>query len=116
MLIAYDAVGSLTAAAIGLIATLGFLRSPWVVENMTSVGLEPSSVYPLGLLKTAGAVGLLVGIALPALGVAAAIGLVLFFIGAITAHVRAREFATIPFPGMFLVLAVASLVLRAGAL
>ena len=39
-------------------------------------------------------------------------GLVLFFVGAITAHIRVRDYASIPFPGMFLLLAVASLVLR----
>jgi hypothetical protein len=47
------------------------------------------------------------------IGIAAAIGLVLFFIGAVAAHVRARVFYNIAFPGAFLALAVASLVLAA---
>jgi hypothetical protein len=43
--------------------------------------------------------------------VAAAIGLVLFFVGAVGAHVRAREMSTVAAPGAYLALAVASLVL-----
>ena len=42
------------------------------------------------------------------LGLAAAIGLVLFFVGAVAAHVRARVFHNIAFPLAFLALASAS--------
>jgi hypothetical protein len=42
------------------------------------------------------------------LGVAAAIGLVLFCIGALSAHVRARVFHNIAFPAAFFALAIAS--------
>jgi DoxX-like family len=41
--------------------------------------------------------------------IAAATGLVLFFIGAITARIRARVYYHIAFPGTYLLLAVASL-------
>jgi hypothetical protein len=109
---AYVAVGALTAAANGFAATMDFVRPAWLIENMTRVGVQRWALGPLALLKLAGAVGLLVGIGVPALGVAAAIGLVLFFVGAISAHIRVRDYASIPFPGMFLLLAAASLVLR----
>lgn len=112
MFSAYVAVAILTAAANGTAATLDFLRSEFVIENMTRVGLEPWTLYPLGALKAAGALGLLIGIGVAPLGVAAAIGLILFFIGAITAHIRAHDYSSIPYPGMFLLLAIASLVLR----
>jgi hypothetical protein len=112
MFTAYLVVGMLTAAANGSFATLDFLRSGFVLENMARVRVKPSLLYPLGLLKMAGAVGLVIGIAVPALGVAAAAGLVLFFIGAIVTHIRARDYSSIPFPGMLLVVAIASLVLR----
>jgi hypothetical protein len=49
------------------------------------------------------------------LGVAAAIGFVLFFIGALAAHVRARVLHNIAFPGGYFALAVASAVLAAAA-
>ena len=115
MLTAYVAVGTLTAAANAIFATLDFLRSQFVLENMESVRVKASWLYPLGFFKLAGAIGLLVGIAVPVLGVAAASGLVLFFIGAIVAHLRAGALSTIPFPGILLLAAVASLVLRIGS-
>jgi hypothetical protein len=46
-------------------------------------------------------------------GIAAATGLVLFFVGAVAAHVRARAYRKIVFPGCFLALATASFVLAA---
>jgi hypothetical protein len=44
------------------------------------------------------------------LGVAAAVGLVLFFAGALATHIRAHVFYDIAFPGAFFALAVASAV------
>ena len=113
MFSAYVAVGILTAAANGTAATLDFLRPAWLIENMTRVGVPRGALIPLAGLKLAGALGVLIGIGVPGLGVAAAVGLVLFFVGAIAAHIRARDYASIPFPGVFLLLAIASLVLRA---
>jgi hypothetical protein len=62
-------------------------------------------------LKVAEAVGLLVGIGVPPIGVAAAIGLILFFIAAITTHLRARDYS-FGLVGVFRLLAGAALVLR----
>ena len=42
--------------------------------------------------KTAGALGLLVGFWVPLVGVAAAVGLVLFFVCALYTHVRAGDY------------------------
>ena len=65
----------------------------------------------LGILKAAGAIGLLVGIAVPQIGIAAAAGLVLFFIAAIITHLRAHDYS-FGLAVVFLLLAVAALVLR----
>jgi hypothetical protein len=43
------------------------------------------------VLLASGAVGLLVGFAVPVLGTAAAIGLVIYFICALSAHIRVRD-------------------------
>ena len=64
----------------------------------------------LAILKAAGAVGLLVGFAVPPVGVAASVGVILFFIGAISTHVRARWFS-FSYPSLYLLLAEGSLVL-----
>ena len=69
------------------------------------------TVTPSRCLGSRGRV-LIVGLlGLHALGVAAGIGLVLFFVGAVVVHVRTRVLYNIAFPGAFLLLAVASLVL-----
>ena len=49
--------------------------------------------FPIGTLKTAGAVGLAAGLAFRPVGVAAAIGLVLFFVCAIYTHVKASDYS-----------------------
>ncbi|GAA2067617.1 hypothetical protein GCM10009801_15140 [Streptomyces albiaxialis] len=73
----------------------------------------PRSWMPwLGVPKTAAAIGLLAGFWVPALAVAAAVGLVLFFTAAVVTHVRVRDFTFGPqYP--FLLLAVSTLILRA---
>jgi DoxX-like family len=45
----------------------------------------------VGALLAAGALGLLIGFVLPLLGTLAAAGLVLYFLGALGAHLRARD-------------------------
>lgn len=50
--------------------------------------------FPIGTCKTAGAAGLLLGLlGVPFIGTAAAAGLVLFFIGALGAHVRVGDYS-----------------------
>lgn len=58
--------------------------------------------WRLGTTKAAGAVGLLVGLFAPLVGVVTAIGLVLCFIGAVVTIVRARSYRHIPFPLLYL--------------
>jgi len=69
--------------------------------------------FPIGTLKTAGAAGLLAGLVLdaPWLVVAAAIGLVLFFVCALYTHVQAADYtAQFGLAAVFLGAASASLV------
>jgi hypothetical protein len=111
MFTAYVLVTVLAAAANTFAATADFLRPQWLLANMTKVGVPRSWLFPLGALKAAGALGLLVGIGVPLLGVAAAVGLVLFFVGANITHIRAHWYS-FTYPATYLLLAGASLVLR----
>ncbi len=52
-------------------------------------GILHSWLYSLGAPKAAGAVGLLIGIGVPLIGVSASVGLVGYFIGAIITVVHA---------------------------
>jgi len=65
----------------------------------------------LASLKAAGALGLLIGIGVPLIGITAAVCLVLFFVAAIITHLRARDYS-FGLAVVFLLLAVAALVLR----
>jgi DoxX-like family len=111
MFIAYLAVTLLAAAANIFSATLDFVRYKQVLINMAKVGVSDSWITTLGLLKATGALGLLVGIVVPPIGIVAASGLVLFFVGAIGVHLRAHDYS-FGLAVVFLVLAIAALVLR----
>jgi hypothetical protein len=91
MFIAYLALTLLAAAANIFSATLDFIRYKQILTNMARVGVSESWLTTLGILKTAGALGLLVGIRVPLIGIVAAIGLVLFFVAAIITHLRGRD-------------------------
>jgi hypothetical protein len=67
----------------------------------------------IGLLEVAGAFGVLIGLALRPLGIAAAAGLVLLSLGAVATHVRAGDKPAAALPGVAaLALAAAALVLQ----
>jgi hypothetical protein len=58
-------------------------------------------------VKLARAIGLVSGLTVVSwLGVAAGVGLVLLFVGAVVAHIRGRVFYNIAFPALYLLLAV----------
>lgn len=107
---AHVIVTVLAIVATAAIAVADLVRAEFVLANAASVGVPASWLLPLGLLKAAGAVGLAIGLAgVHAVGVAAAVGLTLFFVGAVVTHLRARNY-DLGFPGAYLALAVASLV------
>jgi hypothetical protein len=112
MFIGYVTVAIAAAAMNVWAASLDFRRAEQAVGNAAKVEVPPSWLLPLGALKFAGAVGLVVGIAVPFIGVAAGIGLVLFFVCAIFAHLRVSWYSALPFPITFLLFAVVALVLR----
>lgn len=115
MFAAYIAITLLAAAANFFSATLDFIRFKQVLINMAKAGVSESWITTLGLLKAAGAVGLLTGIRVPLIGIAAAIGLVLFFVRAIITHLRAHDYS-FGLAVVFLLLAVTALVLRVALL
>jgi hypothetical protein len=111
MFAAYVVVTLLAAAANGYAAYVDVTRAGWVLDNMSRLGVPHPWLPKLGALKAAGALGLLVGFAVPAIGVAAATGLVLYFVGAVVTVLRARWYAHL-YAAVWLLLAVGSLALR----
>lgn len=107
MLIAYAVVTGLTAIANIYAAYQDFTRDPAVMTVMRRKQVPESWAVPLGAIKVAGAAGLLIGFAVPPLGTAAALGLVLFFLSAIGAHLRVRSYS-LGWPALFLGMSAAA--------
>ena len=93
-------------------AFLNFTHNKAVAETAERLHVPVSWQVPLGFLLAAGSFGLVVGFAEPALGTAAACGLVLYFLSAAGAHIRARDTRPLAWVNwaVFFVLAVAALV------
>ncbi len=108
----YAIVTVTTVVANVYAAITDVLRPNWVLDNMAEVGVPRPWLPLLATLKGAGDAGLLLGLmGFRAAGPATGSGLLLFFTGALTAHVRARAFHNVAFPGAYLALAIASLTL-----
>jgi hypothetical protein len=84
-----------------------------VVHVINEVVGVPMKWLPwLGACEIAGAAGLLIGLAWPPLGMAAGTGLVVYFLGAIVAHLRVGDLEGIGTPAVPFALAIACLVMR----
>jgi hypothetical protein len=65
-----------------------------IMPGMVKAGVPVSWLtFPIGTLKTLGALGLAAGLLFRPVGVSAAIGLVLFFVCAIYTHIRASDYS-----------------------
>ncbi|MEV4808793.1 DoxX family protein [Micromonospora avicenniae] len=103
-------IASAVVANVGA-AMADFTRSNFALANSIKVGVPSSWLPALGILKVAGAAGLLLGqLGVRYIGVAAAIGLVLFFLGAIGVHLRAHEHHHIITTVGYFLLAAAALI------
>jgi hypothetical protein len=118
MHIAYVIIAAIFTVMLVMSARMKLVRDPLAVEVIGGVVGVPLRLFPvLALLEVAGAVGLLAGIALKPLGVAAGTGLVAYFVGAITAHLRKRDLVPghIGPPVTMLAISIAALALRLAA-
>jgi hypothetical protein len=108
---------TITVLLIGMLlfsAVAMYMRASWILSAMARAGVPESWLPTLATLKAAGAAGLLLGLTIPVIGLAAAIGVTLYFVGAIITHIRARWGWYAPVP--FFLLAVGTLALGVIAL
>jgi hypothetical protein len=105
----YVIVTAVGAALVAFSAVSVFTHAKWVVEPLADYGVPRSWWSWLGAVKAAGAVGLVIGLFVPFIAVAAGIGLVLYFLGAVITVLRARSYAHVPFPLIYMAPVVASL-------
>ena len=108
MYLTYLVATILAAVANAYAASLNFVGAQSVKVVADRVQVSRRWMLPLGTLLASGAVGLLAGFVVPALGTAAAIALVLYFICAVAAHLRVGD-RRIGGAMFFLLLAAAAL-------
>ncbi len=106
-------VSVVTAVALLASALMKVRRHPICVESVVETCGVPLKYLPvLAALEVAAAAGIVIGLWWAPLGIAAAIGAILYFVGAILAHLRVRDVKGLASPVLPLLLAVATLVLR----
>lgn len=88
MFAAYITVTLLGAVFNGAAALTYLIGHEYPKTQADMKGIPRKWVPVLGMLLAAGTAGLLAGLAVPLLGTLAASGLVLYFVGAIIAHLR----------------------------
>jgi hypothetical protein len=110
MFTAHVGISVLLAVALATSATLSFAHYERILLAMAKAGVPESWLTMLGTFKAAGALGLLVGIGVPLIGTAAAVGVILYFVGAVITHLRVGDYSVAPAVGFGLV-AVTALVL-----
>jgi DoxX-like family len=113
-------IAAVVSVLLAALLTFSALRKlghrPEVVATYTRVGVPEDRLDHLAFILLAGAAGLVIGLAWAPIALAAASGVVLYFLLAVAAHLRADDAEHLPTPLVVLVLAVATLVLRALAL
>jgi hypothetical protein len=111
MSFAYTALAVVTALMVSASGMLKIRRDPKVTTVIHDVVGVPLKFFPfLAACEFAGAVGLLGGIVWRPLGLAASVGLVLYFLGAIIGHMRVGDFKGLG-PAAFMFLLAAACVL-----
>ena len=115
MFIVTAVISVLLAAVLAGSAFAKLTKNPQVIEGLVHrVGVPEDQLWVLAGLELAATAGLIIGLFWAPLGIAAAIGVILYFIGALIAHFRANDTAaaTVLPPTVILLVAVATLALR----
>ncbi|WP_329204152.1 DoxX family protein [Streptomyces sp. NBC_00683] len=116
MFITYAIVAVLMSAVLLASAGAKFTRPKRLVDQMSTLGL-PYGVLPfLGVAQIAGTGGLVVGLWWGPLGIAAAVALTLYFIGAVATHLRANDYKGAPPAAVLAAVAIALIALRSSTL
>jgi DoxX-like family len=86
------------------------------VQGYVRVGVPEDKLDYLAIILLAGAAGLMLGLAWAPIGVAAAVGVTLYFLVAIGFHIRAHDAEHLATPLVIAALAAAALALRVASL
>lgn len=115
MFFAYLLIALVLAVALVASASAKLAMVDQVIAPITSIGVPPTSLRYLAALEILGAIGLIIGLVVPAIGIAAAVGIIAYFVGAVVAHLRAGD-SNIAAPAFLAFMAVGALLLRSYSL
>ncbi|MFD4352520.1 DoxX family protein [Nocardia sp. NPDC058519] len=116
MFITYAVVAVLMSVVLLASAGAKFTRPKRLVDQMSTLGLPYRMLPLLGVAQIAGAGGLVIGLWWGPLGIAAAVGLALYFIGAVATHLRVSDYqGTLP-AAVLAIVAIVLIAVRAATL
>jgi hypothetical protein len=106
----------LLAALLAYSAVTKLSHEERFVQGYVRVGVPEDKLDYLAIILLAGAAGLVLGLFWAPVGVAATIGVVLYFLAAIASHIRADDTEHLPAPLVIGAIAAATLILRLATL
>jgi hypothetical protein len=102
----------LLAAFLAFSAIRKLSHRPPVVESYVRAGVPENKLNALAFVLFAAAAGLIAGLFVAPIGIAAAIGVVIYFLGAVGFHIRANDMKHLPTPLLVAVFAALVLILQ----
>ena len=105
-------ISSVTAMVLATSAGMKLRRHRICLETFETCRLPLSWLPRLAVLEGAAAAGIVVGLWWLPIGIAAASGAVIYFLVAVAAHLRVGDWNGLTAPTAFLVMSVATLILR----
>ena len=84
-------LAALISVAFAVLGTSKIRAVPSMQARAAHVGFSVGAYQRIGVLEVAGAAGILLGLAIPPLGVLAAAGLLLLMVGALGAHLHQHD-------------------------
>ena len=112
MFVATAIVSVLLAALLALAAIRKLTHQERIVQSYLRVGVPEDKLNYLAIILLTGAAGLILGLLWAPIGVAAATGVICYFLGAVAFHLRANDAKNLPTPVALAVLAAVALALR----
>lgn len=112
MSIATVVMSILLAAFLAFSAIRKLTHQPAVVESYARAGVPEDWLNHLAIILSAASAGLIAGLFFAPIGIAAAIGIIIYFLGAVGFHIRANDMKHLPTPLLVAVFAALVLILQ----
>jgi len=106
------------ATSISLAAFLAFAavrkltREPRIAESYIKAGVPEDKLAHLAVILLIAAAGLIAGLFWGPIGIAAGIGIIIYFLGAVVSHLRANDVAHVAMPVLVAMFAAIVLMLQ----